>query len=79
MNLEVQPKEAQLIFGMLAKHLKNGVMLQFMDPLEAQVTIGFLRRLKKIADYRPPVQMEVTIVRVGTAGRGTPSSSDPGP
>lgn len=63
-SLEVGPKEAQLIFDMLAKHLQHGIRLRFMDPLEAQVTIGFLRKLKAAADYRPPVQIQVEVIKV---------------
>lgn len=60
-KIDVQSREAQLILDQLGEHLKGGLMLRLMDPLEAQVIIGFCKKLRRVADHRPPRQIEVTV------------------
>ena len=81
-KFDVQPKEAQLIFDMLAKHLRNGIMLRLMPELEQQVTIGFLKKLKAAAEYLPPikVQLKYEVVRDADPVRkpAEPARDEPG-
>lgn len=62
-KFDVQPKEAQLIFDQLRKHLRDGLMLKLMPKLEAQVIIGFLKKLKAAAEYQEPKRIKLSVIR----------------
>lgn len=65
-NIEVQPREAQLILDQLQAHLRGGTRLHFIPKLEAQVIIGFIHKLRKIAETPPTIHIEVTVLRCGS-------------